>query len=622
MLFRKHPLGAILIAIGAFALTFWLVYSPEREDPHLLIEKKRALADSLKGAKELLSRSHPLSALRVLKRAEPEVFAFPELENAWAHLTLEAALAIGDDRLLFSLYQYQNAMAFSNEDMALSLSRIFLLKGDLAAHKTISSAWENRPHRRAAWSLLDADALALEGRRVEALESLQRETWTGEAEAKRLLRLALLSQNEHPKISWNYLSEALKNGFSPDELHYYRAQYLKEIDYEDLAAIEIEQAIWRNGKDPLYKEELFKHHWDQRQYAAAAKCLENHLEMSSSPRLLRNAFFLSKVYRPLKLSASLLSDGSSSSSIEGRWIQLIAALKEGEEIKAQELLVNHPEMASLAPHLYKGLLQVIHYRLPHLEKTSPMEIHLPFAKGVPHPLFTYLENPPYSQELLALIESRASYRALFLAAGWREAALTLSSGEIVGEVMPTNLPHWVAYGLVEALAQNRGIDEALKFAIHQKTSPQLLLLIGELHLKAHHPKAAIEILSKLSQYPSGLGLKAVKLLTASYIEEGSYKEAKKALLGHANYLNEVPGQEQLAEIALKEGNLEEAERIYKGIIRQSSIAKSFLAAKAYERKQYRLAHELTKELLKEFPHRADLKEQLALISRENSANPL
>lgn len=61
--------------------------------------------------------------------------------------------------------------------------------------------------------------------------------------------------------------------------------------------------------------------------------------------------------------------------------------------------------------------------------------------------------------------------------------------------------------------------------------------------------------------------------------------------------------------------MNEAQEIYQSILDQSSEAKSFFAAKYFKQKDYQQALTLTRELLKQFPYREDLKEQLAMIEK-------
>lgn len=600
MALRNAPLKAILIATAAFILTFSIVYRFLGEEDFLL-QQRLGQKEILREAKELLTHSKAFKTLELLKEVEPHIFSFPDLKEEWWDLALETAIVTKDDKLLFSLYRSRPEIASTHEQVALSLARLFLLKGDLSGYRVISREWEERPHKEEEWLLLEADALILAGNSEKAIAFLRKEIGQGEVESQRLLRLALLSQNEHPKNSWNYLSEALKKGFFLSELHYYRAQYLKGINQDELATLEFEQAVKHEDKDPFYKEELIKHYWEKQKLPSLARFLE--AQKSLSPPLLKQAYFLSKIYRPLQIQSPFFVENG---SLESRWLELIQTLKEKEEFKAYQILLQFPEMATYGSSLYKGLLKVLGNKFP---ENGSLKRGLSLKEDVSHPLFQRLDRPPYSNELLALIDSEEKYAALFLAAGWHEAALTLQEEK----ALSPDIPRWVAYGFTEALAKNRSVEKALHFAKSQPSSAQLLLLIGELYSKSRQNGAALKIFKKLSSYPGALGAKATQSLGAVYLQEGNLGKAKESLLSHKEFSQTVDGKQMLAEIEWREGHYAKAEAIYREIAPSSSVAKSFLAAKAYQRKEYGKARRLLIELIKEFPYRNDLKDELALI---------
>ena len=135
------------------------------------------------------------------------------------------------------------------------------------------------------WTLLEADALALGGAPDQALVLLKEHPMELSAETNRLLRLALLSVNEHPQVAWDYLTKAYKTDPSNADMRLYRAHLLSAVNKEELAKKELVELVQSAPDNPFYKEELADHYLRTNNLAAARELLEKSLLPKSSDEL-------------------------------------------------------------------------------------------------------------------------------------------------------------------------------------------------------------------------------------------------------------------------------------------------------------------------------------------------
>lgn len=632
-------LGASLF-VGVCALWFYQAHSSNQQEA--LRAKQEQLGQSLKVAEGFLNRSHPLRALEILREEEPAVAQSPNYKYQWAILVLRAAKDLGDDRLLDVIYTSFPELIKQNEDLSYRLSVRFLVKGDKINYEILKQTWAPVSQKPNQWLLLESDALALNGEADKALQLLKSRPLMGDDESLRLFKMALLSEKEHPKIAWEYLSQALKQNPSSSDLHYYRAKLLQETPHHNLAPFELKHAIENDPSDPLYREDLAEYYFSHHQYSQAHDLLQSSLAPPSTDKIWLEALFLSKTFKPISFTqaytvqprgelmpfvryllslpqnqawnTSLLKNQLSIQEIaknipEGEWLEVLGTLQEGSDIEAFKILASHPEMANIHPELYNSLQKAIAYKYPHLSLEPHFAKNLEPSKPT-HPIFKQIFESSYPKDLENLLTSNESYAALFLAAGWYEASLSLHK---MGKI-PTDFPRWVSYGFTKAYENNRGIESALQFAEKQPPTAQLSFLIGELSLKTGKNEEAISQLTPLVSQNTELGSKATALLTNLYIQEQNFEKASVTALGNNIYANSLEGKEKLAFIQLKMGHVDEAEKIYKTIVHKSATAKSFLATQAYQAKNYPLAYSLTSQLIKEYPEQKDLKARLALIS--------
>ena len=116
-----------------------------------------------------------------------------------------------------------------------------------------------------------------------------------------------------------------------------------------------------------------------------------------------------------------------------------------------------------------------------------------------------------------------------------------------------------------------------------------------------NPDAALDHLSKLAKEDNDVGMRAAWLISLILIDKGQFAEAKAIIESQPRLAENVLGKETLARIALLEGNNDLANKLYQSLEKVSAEAKSYLARKAFMDKDWKKAHELTEDLLREYP---------------------
>lgn len=641
---KTSVIAALLASLTIGAAGYWF-YENRSEDQAKEAAYNQLLAgEKLKIAESLLHRQHPYKALQILNQEPLSRSNDPQIEQERLRLTLNAASLLGDESILYELFKYDPSLFTHKEGAALMLAPRLLLLGDFAGFESLMAPFQSKPKRSPEWQLMQADALALQHKPADAVVLLENMRTSGEEyESMRQLRLALLAENEHPKVAFDRLTQAMKLQPANSDFHYFRSQLLENSAKTDLAAMELKQAAAKSPENPFYRQELVDHYLRQGKFPQAYHALHNfNVAISSSP-LWIDAILLDRVYKPfathfdgqylpndretpllrylLTIDRSEYWDENAirpqplvsklvEQSPEVLWLHELSFLKKDEEKEALQFLGEHPLMEQLYPQLYKSLQTLLTYRLSPANVTQSSENLKEILTPRAHPFFQSLANPPYNKELDQLLNSDASIPALFLAAGWNEAAIRLNPLTI----FPKELPKWITFTYTQALIENRGPQAALEFAKAQPRSLQLDYLIAEILVQQGKASEAEPTLRQLAKSPSKLGEQATKLLADFYINQSEWKKAAEVLNLNQNFAESLSGKERLAKVYIKLNKGAEAEAIYQAILNQSDEAKSYFAVKAFQNKDYKQALALTKQLLQKHPYRQDLKTQLQKIN--------
>lgn len=622
-------LASSVIALGGVS---FLIYEQKRELSHKALIEESNRSD-LALAHLHVVQGKPIEALKLAKKHFDEIEKGSDIGNQWLDLTLSCGKILKDSQFLTELYEaYPNAFR-EKEEIALEVAFHLLSNQKKGDFEELKEWWAARTSYPERWMFLDLDLLAMEGKTSLCREKLSAKTLRNPYESERLTRLALLSLNEHPKVAFEYLSDAIKADPNNLDLRLYRAHLLAAYGKESLAIEELKALIEKQPSDPFLKEELGDLYLRANQENTAFNLYQANLLPPSSDAIWLKALFLSKVLNPLPFNLMHYSipEGSLNPLInyllanrekywdlernspleafsnleEVFWLKLIAFLKEGKEIEAHALLQDQKEMSIYQPGLKSAVAQVIELRHPNLQIIAFEEL-----EKLNHPLFKQIKNPPYSHELQNLMTGSEAFSALFLAAGWPEAALYLSHPSKEDSVLPS----WYSYGMTQVLSKNRSVDEAIQFASSQKRTPQLALLVGELYLTTKTPQLGQAKLWQLARFENPVGQRAAALLAKDYIDRGDLSAAREAIGINEGFFQTLEAKKLLAALSFNVGDLTTAEAVYATFDRNSQEARSYLANKAFQNGNYSHAYKLTLELLKENPTSLELRENLKKIA--------
>ncbi|MDW8309307.1 MAG: hypothetical protein RMK20_08030, partial [Verrucomicrobiales bacterium] len=288
------------------------------------------------------------------------------------------------------------------------------------------------------------------------------------------------------------------------------------------------------------------------------------------------------------------------------WLRLLAALQAGQEHAALELLrTNSFRAESYHLDLESALIRALEFRRTG-QLIFPDGVNIPLNPAPPrtrHQFFEALDEATRSagrkpaDALERLLRSPHAFAAIFLAAGWAEAALRLPHPEVV----PDDYPDWLAFGFSRAYALNRSAEAGLAYAGRQKSTPALELLSAELLLSLGRYADAILKVMPLAREDSDNGAQAAQLIAETYLRLKQLEEAQTAVETNPRLKQSVRGRELLARIALARGDRPTANQIYTALETVSDEAKEYLAQEALADRKWERARALTQELLRKQP---------------------
>lgn len=621
-------LSCLLAALG---LLFMLYQDQKEKESN--VERQIKSKSDLGYAEEALRSKKAFKALEYAKQHLDEIYSQSALSKEWLDVCIKASQELKDSKFLTSINDVYPEAFKENESASLDIAREFIETHREADFLTLKEQWSSKSQFPDRWTLLEADQLIFAGKPDQAIALLNSRKMAPSEENERLIQLSLLSLKEHPSVAWQYLSEATRNQPKNSDLRLYRVHLLASTNKEDLAIVELKNLIKDYPSSSLLKEELVDIYLRNKDMGAALDVLKESLASSPDEELIVKTLFLSKTVSPVdtlsyvsadKLTPTLKTlsniregqfwngslDGLNKGREEFFWLSLIQALKDNKETYALQLLEERQKPSLYNEPLKTALKQVLLFRHPSFILQEGQEVTRAQEK-IPHPLFKILASPPYNPELESFFSSDEIFPALFIASGWPEAAIQFHTLQ----AEPLEHAAWLPYGLTQAIATNRDVDTALKFALKQKMTPQLAFLTADLYLKTHQDEKAKTLFKQLATFNNILGRKAAEKLAKLYFNEGLFETAKDIIEDHPRLRRALKAQELLARIYMNMGDYASVEDIYEHILDASKEAKSYMAQKAFQEKNYPLAYNLTLELLKLEENNTEIKENLRKIAQ-------
>lgn len=642
----------IAIAVIAIIIGIRMIPTSEKTIQTPQISAEQQLKD-FQTAEELLAKGEPEDALEIIHRYKPQMEALDPQGLKWMELFIQGSVDTRDVRQLVVLYEFFPEIFKDHENASLLVADTYITTNNLKGYEKARSLWTDRETKVAAWFVLDVDQLLLQGRRQEAIEKLKSRSFNNKADVGRLVRLALLYGNEDPKRAWAYLAEAYGKDPQNPDVRSYRARLLESVGKNTLAHQEYQAATRINPSNLFLKDQLVDFYLRHRQYPMALDLLQTNLVPPSLGNIWVKSLFWNKVTTPITFdwASTPIPDGKLNSLIrylidlgpdvfwdqktfghishakyflktrqETFWLRLVQHLKDKEETEADKLLRYNPfATTSWYPQLEVALKRVMNYRKNNTLKIdasqmAPEELLATLPETADPKFFEELEQLAESGEevpkpLHNLLMGKEAYTAVFLAAGWSEAGLQLH----VLPIIPDDYPEWLSFAITQALFHNRSNLEAMEFASLQKKTPQLNLLMAEMKIAGGDPEAALKELVPLARDNDEIGYRAAWLASLLYIERQDYDNARTVINSQPKLVQDVLGQETLARIAYLEGNKQLADRLYRSIETKSPEARSYLARKAFQEKDWDRARKLTEQLIIDYPENPTLRDNLNRI---------
>jgi hypothetical protein len=649
---RKGVAIAILVAILAIAGGYFYRYS--------LVEmitggETRALQE----AQKLIDEGRPVSALNWLRPFSREITQTTPIAAHWRQLYLKAALEAKDADALLHLYEGDPNIISENEVAALMVADRLIKLNRPLEYAHLHARWKGKETRSEVWFNLDADQKILQGDREGAIALLKSQTFEGKADTGRLVRLALLTIKEKPRVAWEYLVQASAQDPSNPEIRSYRARLLEVIGQTRLALNEYITAAQEAPDQIFYQDQLAEFYRRNRRYDLAVDVWKTQFKHPGADSVWLKAWFWTHVIAPLgirwqdqsvpkgpfepflhylaDLKPGTFWNAEAFEKVPNAqeylqtqqvtfWLRLLDALQKNKEDAAWELLQYNVFAAqSWNASLENLLRKVLTYRkigtfnidvAPQEPATSQPKA----SQDAPltHPLFVEVnafsvkgaDVLAMSAELRELLTSALAIPSCFLAVGWDAAALDLTPQPIS---IPKGMPEWVTEDYTQAIRLVKGVGIALTFAEKQPPTPTLSLMIGEYLLTMGQLDDGAERLRPLAALDTETGSRAAWLLSLLYITRKQFDQARAVISAQPRLRDATLGRETFARISLLEGDLADADARYEEIQDKSWEAKSYFARKAFTQKNYPLAEQLTEELLRQFPNNQVLKKNLQRI---------
>jgi hypothetical protein len=520
---------AVLVPVVSIALPFWRTHVRQNVERNHLEAAQNALKQNRFGEALKLAEEHLGTPNAV--RAE-----------AWSGVQIDALAGLRNVPQLTKLFEKQTWPVSEHEPASLLVARSLMAAEKQPAFTALLDAGLRDGKSKAAWAMLRADDLIKRRQPDKARLFLDSLHFTGDDEATKICRLALLAAGEQNYAqSWTLLESALQAAPNNADVHSFRAQMLEAIGRLDEATQEYEAAMTAQTANPLLRDQLADFHLRQGHHDAALRTLREAVMMPHPDYMRLKALFWSRVVNGASVPESsqhvsdsirplitLLESGTAlkpeqmlTLSPEARerpeavWLAVLEMLRQKRESDALAALrVAGPRVQGIDSDLYESLMIALEWRisrrLPAEQAKRPRAVHArhAFIEQV-HALLKERDAAT-----LTLLESPHVWSACLMACGWRAAALSLWSEPPMAPAAPA----WLTYGMAQCLRLNQRHAEALTFIeSHALASDELRLLHAELLLLNQQESPGLESLQKLQWVKGPVGERARMLLQAARI---------------------------------------------------------------------------------------------------------
>lgn len=402
-------------------------------------------------------------------------------------LEIEALRELRDVGQLAELHRALPAAFNRHEPASLRVAQCYVATEAFSDYEVAREQWRGRTRRSADWAALDVDACVAQEQLRNARELLKPVEEMDNPPPGLLARLGLLLFPEERERAETLLAQARDRGSRDPEVLACLARVHEYRGEPDKAFKAYWKAYTRTPRDPFSRDRLAAFLRRRGEHEEALKLWWEGLRPPSLPLLWIRFLFWRRVATdyPADLSPWPVPEGPEQPLAEyllglpegvfwdqaafdavvqhhphlaGHqavfWLRLIHGLARGREEEAlSSLNLDGFGGRSWDAPLEKALLRTVTYRRLGFVHPEP-ESGPPLWPGERHTVFTVLDRwaanrtqPP--ADMQRLLRSRHVYAALFLAAGWRRAALRLRPAGTPDR----GLPAWYARLMAEARRQ-------------------------------------------------------------------------------------------------------------------------------------------------------------------------
>jgi len=535
----------------------------------------------------------------------------------------------------------------------LILAREAVLTRDFEYYQKIHSKWRERSAQHGQWVLLEADELLALKQPDDALRLLQEARLSGQEEAQRNARLALLEARE-PWKAISTVDEGLKADPKNADLLSFRAQIEEAAGRDSDARLDYVAAVLSERRNPLHREILANFYLRHGNLQGAAETWRDAAEDTGLGVYALKSWFWARM-AGVHLAQALPP------SRQPGWRELISALSATPDdmfwssdldlvLSRVSAGVHRPEIVwlrvleSIRSQPIKSARAQIEIGFPRAAENLKPDLALKLLAGLaaregqdPHMVFAgrdMLPQPrnahPFDQafnnwvkrvgtddergHFEAWLAQPAATVATLLAVGWSGAALTVGQAEKL--VPGPDAPDWFDAAYASALLIRDGKAPAQTWLESLPSrSKAAELQLGEILLTSGKVDKGLATLRQLAVPGSPVSSRASWTLALAELDGGNAAAARQVTVANPSFSDSVQGKEILARIALAEGSRAETIRIYKELGDQSADAMIFLSKEAFAAGDFAQARKWTSILAQQFPEQPRFRLNLLQIDQ-------
>jgi|GEM_PF-2476154 len=579
----------LTILVSVLFVFFGVIYWPTFKDLKKEPVKTQTIDDELDDlqlAENYFKKAQYEDALRVISRYADSIDTNSSLGPEWLELLINTSEKTLDIQQLVVIHEYYPEILKKNEKASLLVAESYLLNGQDTEYRVIRDQWRATANLENSWMILDADYLLTQGQFEKAQSLLETKSLQGKDEIGRLVRLALFNASDNPEKSLELLQLGLTIDPTDIDVYLYEIKLLEKLGKNEEALAAYKRALTNNPKSIFLRDQLGDFYARHQQWANAFNTWTDSLSIAvDRDELIQEEILVKAIFLDRMLNGNK-HDWNQSLHSNGQLRPLISYLLQLDKNS----------------FIDKNAFSKLAFKNEYLENSQVTYWLL---------LLDALKNNDKDKALTLIHES--PFKDVSFNPSLEFAFLQAINFQKTGSLLsPDLIKHDKSdHPLLKSLGSNENLDNSIQALLKSKE------IFSSLALASGWTEAGIE-LHQMEVFPDHFPEFAIIELTEALRVSRGDKVALD-FAGKQKFDINIAFliQELSARIALEEGNLEHATRIYETISDKSFEAKSYLARKAYKEKNYKQAQAFTEELLQKYPGNALLMENLKKIQEKN-----